>query len=74
MKTIAIRSLPELSGSGGDLWRAWEVTIDQVTYRVQETRIGFQVLTADEYQRVIPAQPTVKAEVLAALQAWQQKQ
>lgn len=59
-----VKTLTNLTGSAGDIWRAWEVTLNGVTYHVQESRIGYQVLkqaaaggrknaAADEKQHVI---------------------
>ena len=59
-----IKTLTSQTGSAGDIWRAWEVTLDGTTYYVQESRIGYQVLkqpaagvrknaAAEEKQRVI---------------------
>lgn len=39
-----VKPLTSLTGSAGDIWRAWEVTLDGETYYVQESRIGYQVL------------------------------
>ena len=39
-----IKTLISLTGSAGDIWRAWEVTLDGEAYYVQESRIGYQVL------------------------------
>ncbi len=39
-----VKTLTSLTGSAGDIWRAWQVTLDSETYYVQESRIGYQVL------------------------------
>jgi hypothetical protein len=59
-----VKPLTSQTGSAGDIWRAWQVTLDGDIYYVQESRIGYQVLkqpvgggrknaSAEEKQRVI---------------------
>ncbi len=59
-----IQRKEDISGSGGDLWRTWEMELEDTRYLIQETRIGFQVLKYKPQGGMTGATPEEKQIVL----------
>ncbi len=59
-----IQRKEDISGSGGDLWRTWEMELEDTRYLIQETRIGFQVLKQKPQGGMAGAPPEEKQIVL----------